>query len=104
MANLKVQIVNGDPADVDALIAYLREEGHEAAWSEEVELREGAGVGEVIVQILGGVAAGMYIVAQVQTWIRDYYASRPDEPSGVRLLGPDGEPLDSKSAPGNSAS
>jgi hypothetical protein len=30
----------------------------------------------------------------VETWIRDFYANRQDKPSGVRLLGPDGEPLD----------
>ena len=94
MAKLRVQIVNGDPADLEALTGFLRQSGHEVAPSDEVELREGEGVGEVIVQLLEGMTGAVVIAAQVEKWIREHYARRRDKPSGVGLLGPDGNPLD----------
>jgi len=92
VATLGVGIVNGDPADVESLIEFLREEGHEAGPA-GLELRESPGIGEIIVQVLGGTASALYITDRIQTWVGARFARRQERPSGVHLLGPDGEPL-----------
>jgi hypothetical protein len=93
VAKLQVRIVNGDAADVDALVEFLRNHGHEANQSDEVEVGGGAGIGEVVVVVLGGVASAVSVAAQVRTWVQEYYARRKDRPTGVQLFGPDGKPL-----------